>query len=362
MPIKHLKIKNFRNHTDLDITSNAKFININGENGVGKTNILEAISMFAPGRGIRNAHYEDMLCNNSAEGFWFARCDINSTNDENQLSTSFQPNESAKRSIKVNETIVGSATTFLTYMRVIWLTPKLDSIFGESSTLRRKFFDRICYNVYPQHASDVNKLESAIRSRNKLIKDNYSDPSWLSAYEKIIAEQSLIIAKTRRYILSQLQEILTGFTSGFLKPIIELDCLINQCLEEMDNSTVISTLLSLQEEAREKDRYRGRCSIGAHRTEFVIKHPTKGALASFCSTGEQKAMVISTLIAQIKCIETNFDGTMVLLLDDIFSHLDNARKSELVDELDMTRAQIWLTSADTFDPLFKRKDNVKILI
>lgn len=355
MSIAFLQLKNFRNHQILSVESAVDFVRIIGENGCGKTNILEAISFLSPGKGLRSAGYHEAMNNASNDNLWSVECAIVSKEDKNILRSAYMDGE--KKFYSVNDNNVKSAMELLQYLRVVWLTPKLDGIFSDSASARRNFFDRLCYNVYPTHASDINVLNRATQSRNKLLKAYLVDEYWLNSYEKIIVDKSLQIAKTRAFVLAQLSDALEDFNSAFIRPKIAIICKIQEALDSAEFSGAKAQLLEELQKNRQKDKFTGRTSIGAHRSNFEIKHYAKNILADMCSTGEQKAMIIATIVAHLHCVKKNFNGPIVLMLDDIFSHLDDNNKRELLKELQELKIQTWITSTDDFDQLFARTPN-----
>ena len=360
MSITHLRLINFRNHINLEFASPAKFINIIGANGSGKTNILEAISLIAPGSGIRSAKLEHISSFTEKATGWGVMATLNHDNDENQISSRYA--HKAKRYLQINNTVLKQGSEVLEHLRIIWLTPKLDSVLAESSSIKRKFFDRICYNYFPAHANSVSRYEKAMRSRNRLLLDKVDDDSWLSSLEEIMAVEAIKISQIRENSLNILNEGLADFTSSFTQPSLSISGKLEDLLASIPHEQVLSTIQHLLKSNRIADARAKRTLFGSHKSEITAKHLTKETPATFCSTGEQKAMLISLILAQCYSIKKIFNGSIILLLDDIFSHLDQAMRNNLLQEVTRLDIQAWFTSTEEAFDISHCKDYVKIAL
>jgi len=360
MSITHLRLVNFRNHTNLEFASPAKFINIIGANGSGKTNILEAISLIAPGSGLRSAKLEHITNFTDKANGWGVMATLNHDNDENHISSRYA--HKTKRCLQINNTVLKQGGDVLEHLRIIWLTPRLDCVLAESSSIKRKFFDRICYNYFPAHAGSVSRYEKAMRSRNRLLLDKIDDDSWLSSFEEIMAVEAIKIAHIRENSLNILKGGLADFTSSFTKPILSITGKLEDLLATLHPEQAFGEIKQLFKSNRIADARAKRTLFGSHKSEITARHLAKGTPATFCSTGEQKAMLISLILAQCYSIKKIFNGSIILLLDDIFSHLDQAMRNNLLQEVIRLDIQAWFTSTEEAFDNSLCKDYVKIAV
>jgi DNA replication and repair protein RecF len=360
MPITHLRLLNFRNHVSLEFASAAKFISITGANGSGKTNVLEAVSLIAPGTGMRSCKFDHIVNFDAKDRSWGVMATIAHDNDENLISTRYL--HKTKRHLRINDTVLKSGGEVLDYLRVIWLTPRLDCILAEPLSVKRKFFDRICYNYFPAHAASVARYEKALCSRSRLLADKVNDDSWFSGLEEIMAIEAIKIAQTRDNALKILQEGLAGFISPFTKPHLSITGELEDLLAVTHHEQTLMEIKKLLKNNRAADARAKRTLFGSHKSELVARHHTKGTPATFCSTGEQKAMLVSLILAQCFSIKKIFNGSVVLLLDDIFSHLDQTMKNNLLQEIIRLDIQAWLTATEESCDFPFHKDHVKIVL
>lgn len=363
--ISRLLLENFRNHSNLELNTKARLVCISGANGQGKTNIIEAISLLSPGRGIRGDNIGNIITVNSANPACAIFCELRDNNISNEIGLSYQlRNQKSAKIIKINSATFQNSKPLLEYLKVIWLTPQMDDILSASNTTKLKFIDRVTFNFFSTHAASVNKFEQAYKSRLKLLTDNNFDDSWLSGLERVIAEESVAITQRRQECLSIISKQLKNFTSSFIKPTLNLQGKIESWLDANDNITAIQIIKEELKNARKLDAIRKRSSIGANRSELMVLHPIKKLLSEQCSTGEQKAMLLSIIIAQIRSLNEVFNIEPVLLLDDIFSHLDYEVVNNLIAELSDLRAQIWITATHIDDGFLSKyfSDIVKIAI
>ncbi len=343
MGIKLLQLIDYRNHKELSINCNSDNVLIYGSNGAGKTNILEAISLLAPGKGIFNAPGVEILNSTTNSNAWQIFCEVIENGELNKIGTGFN-NFLNKRTIKLNETPLKRTTELLEVLRIIWLTPQMDGILSGSSGEKRKFFDRIVYNFYPSHANSVSRYEYALKSRSKLLAENYADIILLNNFEKILAEECIKILNTRFETIKLISKQFTTFKTTFLHPSISIKGSLEKDIANLEQSEQYDHIISTLSKNRKIDTYSKRTNYGIHRSEISFLNRNKNITASMCSTGEKKAMLISLIIGQIKALRNIFDGSIILLMDDIFSHLDNNYRSKLIEELEFIKAQIWITS------------------
>ena len=337
MKIESLLLDNFRNHKSLKIDKTSKFNFIIGDNGIGKTNVVEALSMFAPGKGLRSAALDEMVFSNASQ--WTVFGTFADQDDNVTIGSQFHTAD-RRRSILVNSKSVRSSEDMLQYVRIMWLLPHMDYLLSESKTSRRKFFDRMTYNFFPDHALLIKQYETILKSRLKLLKSNNFDDILLTQYEKMLTDFSAKIIKNRISALDYINSASGKFTSNFLNPTVELIC---ECANHLHDKFEDFMLTSFKR-SRALDSKIGRSMFGVHRADYNVINTNKNVGVNFCSTGEQKAMLISILISQIMVLNAEFNITPILILDDIFSHLDVNRVNDLLQELSNLDAQIWLTT------------------
>jgi len=326
--INELSLQNYRNLKSFELTINSSPVLIIGDNGMGKTNILEAISMLAPGRGLRNAKLDEIYKNQSTSFRIEAKAITNL--GIARISTSYSA-ESSKRLVEFNESKITNSE-LAKLLKIIWLTPQMEGLFLGLSSDRRKFLDRIVYCFHPEHASLINKYDYYLRERMKILQLPSLDYSWLKIIEEKLALEAASVIKNRRHTLELLQASLDALDSPFPKARLDITK-----AEEVDFEKSFA-------DSRELDRATGRSNFGPHRSDLLVYYDTTPA--SQRSTGEQKAMLISITIAQVIATQ-NFSGAHpILLLDEIFVHLDETRRNYLAGFLSQCGSQVWITSTE----------------
>ncbi len=348
MTITKVSLINYRNHERIDIDSDSKFILISGQNGAGKTNMLEAISLLSPGRGLRSAKFEEIIGNiQEPANEWAVSSIVNSNNDLNRIATGFiKQLNNAKRIIKINETVLQKQGEVLQYLKIIWLTPQMDGIFLDSPSVRRKLLDRLAYNFYPEHAIEVSKYEHFIRSRIKLLTSEKYDQLWLAQIEKSIADAAVNVARKRIECLDLLNKYISELQTEFIKPFLQVKGGVEDLVLQHELDVTKEMVKENLRINRLRDTKSKRTNFGTHTSDLKAVNIQKSINANLCSTGEQKAMLISMLLAQIKAMNDLFNETPIVLLDEVFAHLDEARRGQLAEELNNLNAQIWITSTE----------------
>ena len=310
MVLSRLSLNDFRNHAALEIRPNAQFIALHGSNGAGKTNILEAVSLLVPGRGLRRAAMSDMVRAGGGGGFA-----IVAEVSGNVIGTGVSAEQPERRKVRVNESNA-SINSLAEWLSVIWLTPAMDRLFADGSAARRRFLDRLVLALSPQHARHSSRYEKAMQQRNKLLSGTVpADPLWLDALEQQMAESAHAIQAARTGLVDALRGQLQSAPSGpFAVPLISL----------VDKAgPTEADLAVIWRQGRNRDAAAGRTLFGPHRADLDVIHKDSGQMAEQCSTGEQKALLLSlmsmhrrvgigpwwavvqTLLRQMKC-ESNF--------------------------------------------------------
>lgn len=338
MALAKITLQNFRNHAESALSETAHFNLLVGENGAGKTNILEAISLLSPGRGLRRAALTDLARRPSpdapAGAFAIGASLIEQGQVSARIGTYTQPDRPNRRLVRINGADA-SAGALSEWHAVSWLTPAMDGLFTDSAGARRRFVDRMALAIEPGHAKAVSSLETALRERNRLLED-HGDARWLDAIEAQAAQHGAQVAQTRSRLIAYLSDELSALPpEPFARPILTY---------RHGGPIDASELLAEFARARPRDRAAGRALTGPHRDELEVVMATSGQAAASCSTGEQKAMLIAITLAH--GVLASSGRPSVLLLDEVAAHLDPVRRTELFRRLRAGKAQVWLTGTE----------------
>jgi DNA replication and repair protein RecF len=352
--ILRLTLSNFRNYRTASLEADDRPIVLCGPNGAGKTNLIEAISFLAPGRGLRRATLEEVAFqegDGEGAGPWAVAAEVEGALGLATLGTGIEgvrdDGTPPQRKCRIDREPVASASAFADHLRVIWLVPAMDSLFVGAPSERRRFLDRLALAVDADHASRVNALERALRSRNRLLAEPRPDPHWLDAVEHETAELAVAVAAVRAETVSRLQRVLAGrHDSDFPPAELALDGWMEQLLPAHPALEVEERYRQVLRDSRARDAAAGRTLDGPHATDLSVVYLHKNIAASAASTGEQKALLIGLVLAQARLIAEMTGSTPVLLLDEIVAHLDPGRRAALHAELAQLGAQVWMTGAD----------------
>jgi DNA replication and repair protein RecF len=328
-----------------------------GSNGTGKTNVLEAISFLAPGRGLRRAMLEDIAFT-EGDGSWAVSADIEGALGLVNLGTGILApidNELAAvtRKCRIDREAVSSAAAFADHLRIVWLHPGMEGLFSGPAGERRRFLDRLVLAMDAQHGSRVSALERALRSRNRLLEDRHADPQWLDAVEHETAELAVAVSVQRVHTVGRLAEKLRGpRQSQFPSAEISLEGTLEALVPIAPAVEIEDRYRAMLRENRVRDAAAGRTLDGPHLTDVSVRDLDKNIAAADASTGEQKALLISLVLAHAGLLTEMTGFAPLMLLDEVNAHLDPARRAALHAELQATGAQAWLTGAD--DALFAK--------
>ncbi len=351
--IRRLSLANFRSYHAAQIELGpAGPVVLTGANGTGKTNLIEAISLLAPGRGLRRATMEE-LAFSEGDGAWAVSAEIEGMLGLATLGTGIDPpageDSAPSRRCRVDRESVSSAAAFADHLRVVWLTPAMDPLFNGPASERRRFLDRLVLAVDAQHSSRVAALERSLRSRNRLLEDAHSDPHWLDAVEHETAEVAVAVAAARAETVGRLAGALSAardHAPGFPRAEITLDGWMEKLLPDHSAIEIEDRYRALLKDNRARDAAAGRTLDGSHLSDLAVTHAGKGVPAREASTGEQKALLIRLVLAHAGLIKDMTGFAPVLLLDEIVAHLDPTRRAALYDALTNLGAQVWMTGAD----------------
>ncbi len=358
--VQTLTLSHFRNYPSLMVETEGKSMVITGANGAGKTNLLEAISLLAAGRGLRGAKLSQFQYQPiSHDNGWGVAAEIITGSQSVSFGTGQQQGKKDKRIIRIDGETMRGQSCLAEHFAVLWQTPQMDGLFSQGQSERRMYFDRICSAFTPEHSSLIAKFDYLRRERAKLLSAMRNDTQWLNSLELKMAETSMAIAASRIELLNALNHALAELNHIFPKAILSFNSTIEAELlaEETPAIQVEERIISQLAQSRAADAVTGRASFGAHKMELEVIFAPKGVEAAYCSTGEQKALMLSLLLAQAQSIRQRQKRLPILLLDEVVAHLDNNRRAALFETLDDLNCQCWMTGTDT--TLFSQLKNVQ---
>ncbi|NNM71680.1 DNA replication/repair protein RecF [Enterovirga aerilata] len=347
--VTRLILQDFRSYPALDLPVSRGLVALVGENGAGKTNLVEALSLFAAGRGLRRADLGDMA-RHGAERFAVS-ITLDSSAGEHRLGVGLEPGEAGRalRRCRIDGADAPSSAAFAEFLRLVWLTPDLDGLFRGPAGDRRRFLDRLVLAIDSRHGARVNALERALRSRNRLLEEASADGIWLDAVERELAELAIAVASARRETVERLDaQLLAGrddaspFPFARLSLIGELDELVAS-LPAVDAEDRYRRMLR---DGRGRDATAGRTLLGPQATDLAVRHGPKDLPAETCSTGEQKALLLGLVLAHARLVQAMSGMAPLVLLDEVAAHLDPRRRAALYDALEALGSQVWMTGAD----------------
>lgn len=328
MPVSRLILTDFRSYPSAKIEAAPGFVLLFGENGAGKTNLLEAVSLLAPGRGLRGAALSE-LARHGASGAFAVAARLGETD----IGTGTLANQPERRQVRVNGA-PASVNSLGEWLSVLWLTPSMDRLFSGSAGERRRFLDRLVLALEPDHAHHSARYDAAMRARNKLLVEESWDEAWLASLELAMAQHGSAIADARsRTILALNTQLADVPPDEFARASLSLEGWEGGELE------------SILRRNRPRDSHAGRSVEGPHRQDLVVLHRAKGMPASQSSTGEQKALLLGLVLAHADLVTDRRGDRPVLLLDEVAAHLDPKRRAALFARLE-GRGQVWMTATE----------------
>jgi DNA replication and repair protein RecF len=347
LAVTRVRLTNFRSYASAEIVAGMTPIVLAGANGAGKTNVLDAISLLSPGRGLRGAKLGDHVRRGPSamsEALWAVAATVSREGETYEIGTGLtQSQGSERRQVRLNGTAAQSSADLGDVVQMLWLTPAMDRLFIESASGRRKFLDRLVLGFDTGHARAATRYETAMRERARLLKFGPRDPAWLDGLEAEMADAGTAMANGRRETVVRLNRALAERVGAF--PAAQL---------ALDGDVETGALQTDLARARIRDAEAGRTTVGPHLTDLAVRHTQKRTDARECSTGEQKALLISIVLADARELARVRGGLCpLLLLDEIAAHLDGLRRAALFEEILQLGAQAWLTGTDIeiFAPL-----------
>lgn len=349
MYVAAISLTHFRNHTATAMEPGSGLVILTGENGAGKTNILEAVSLLAPGRGLRGVAMVELIQDGAPDGFAVSAqlrdADVASNADLSpiQIGTGVTRAAPGRRRVRINGSDA-AATALGEWLSVLWLTPAMDRLFIEAASQRRRFLDRMTLALDPRHAHHASRYDAALKARGKLLSgDVRPDPHWLDALEAQLADHGTAIDHARHALISRMQMRLASEPDGpFARPTLSLigpDGAPSPPWEQEELRHRLSV-------GRARDAAAGRALEGPHRVDLSVTHALSGQAAARCSTGEQKAMLLSIVLNHGDCVAEQTGRRPLLLLDELAAHLDPVRRHALFARLDSAGGQVWMTGTE----------------
>jgi len=316
---------------------------LTGANGAGKTNLLEALSFLAPGRGLRRATLAQVARHQSG-GSWGVAAVLDGPSGRFEIGTGREAG-TERRALRVDGE-PAKAGDLVGLVAALWLTPTMDRLFVEGASGRRRFLDRLILGIEHGHSAHAGAYEHAMRERTRVLKEQGADPGWLTALEATMAKHGVAMAAARRRGVALLDDMCARRQGAFPAARLSLSGDVERWLDQMDEDQAQARLAKSLADARLRDGQAGAATIGPHRTDMTVRHSAKNLNAGECSTGEQKAVLISMVLSQAR-VQLNQRGLApLMLLDEVVAHLDSTRRVALFDELSELDAQSWLTGTD----------------
>jgi len=351
LAVTDLRLSHFRSHKQARVETDGRAITLFGPNGAGKTNILEALSLLSPGRGLRRAKVDEMARSPENLG-WKITATLQSLGQVHEVETTYSGEGS--RTVRIDGK-TATQTALGRIARVVWLVPVMDRLWVEGAEGRRRFLDRLAMSFEPSHADHALAYERAMRERNRMLKDGITDPSWYGAVEKQMAETGAQIERNRMHTIERIAQAQRGAQTSFPSADLTL-------IGANGGDVIVDNLGTVFAENRRADMAAGRTLIGPHRDDLHAIYAAKDTPAKLCSTGEQKALLVSLILANGRALSQDFGAAPILLLDEVSAHLDADRRDALYDEIVALGAQAWMTGtgAELFDSLGDRAQHLEI--
>lgn len=347
--IQKLKLNDFRNYAGLSLEFDARHVVLAGDNGAGKTNLMEAVSLLTPGRGLRRAAYGDLIRAGAAPGAGFSVfASLEGMEGPVDIGTGVEGGEDGgARRVRINGAPARSVDELLEHLRLLWLTPAMDGLFTGPASDRRRFLDRLVLSVDPAHGSRALDYERAMRSRNRLLSEGRPDPTWLDGLEAQMAELGVAMAMARAEVVSLLSDLIedNAAHSAFPAASVRLEGFLDDetASSASDREARFAEMLK---SGRVRDAAAGRTLSGPHRSDLIVHHRAKAMPAALSSTGEQKALLIGIVLGHAQLVRAMTGHAPVLLLDEIAAHLDEGRRAALFDLIEALGAQAFMTGTD----------------
>ncbi len=353
--VERLTLTDFRNYTQIALEAGPEPQVLVGANGAGKTNLLEAISLLAPGRGLRRAAFPELV-RGASDGGWVVAARVHTHIGKVEIGTGLMASQGAgegsSRVVRIDGERVGGSGTLAEYVEMVWLTPAMDSLFMGPASERRRFLDRLILCFDPSYRTRAGRFERAMQQRNRLLVGGVRDVTRFEGLELVMAETGTAIAAARAEAVAGLCSITAERqardpNSPFPWAGLAIEGSLEADLAGLAAVEVEDAYAAVLSDTRERDRAAGRTLHGPHRSDLLVSHGPKELPARLCSTGEQKALLLGLVLAHAELVARRCDGVApILLLDEITAHLDAARRAALFDEILRLGAQAWMTGTE----------------
>jgi DNA replication and repair protein RecF len=355
--LTRLRLENFRTYAALTLRPASRLVVVTGPNGTGKTNLLEAISLLVPGRGLRGARIAELARTGTTA--WAVNGHFATASGDVEIATGTPPDGPPDRRVfRLDGTAPRNQAELARHAAAVWLTPQMDRLFQEGLSSRRRFLDRLVYALEPGHAREVAAFDTAMASRNRLLSESRGDRAWLASLEDSMARHAVAATAARMGLVARLN---AAPTAAFPAAHMALLCPIGARLAEAPALEVEDWLRAALEAARPTDAASGSAALGAHRADMALSDAATGQPAAQASTGQQKALLIGVILAHAALITQLRGAAPLLLLDEPLVHLDSTRRAALFSALAEASAQCFLTGTDAevFAPLHGLAHNLQ---
>ncbi len=364
--MRRLTLSDFRCYRHQRIETDRRPVVLTGPNGAGKTNVLEALSFLVPGRGLRQARLGDVTRSvpgddGDTNRSWAVAATVETPRGAVDISTGrdapTEPPRRERRVVRIDGQAARGQAALAEVLNAVWLTPRMDRLFGDAPAARRRFIDRLVFGFDPAHARRVGAFENAQRQRARLLRreraEGAADPEWLAALENTMAAQGIAVAAARRDMATRLNEVGCRPPGPFPGVAIEMTGPLEDWLGLGPALAAEDRMRDSLAAARRHDADSGTTTVGPHKSDVHVRHLNKGLPAERCSTGEQKALLIALVLADVRLQARDHASLPLLLLDEVAAHLDDRHRQALFDEIADLGAQAWLTGTDShvFQPL-----------
>ncbi len=344
-------LKDFRSYAALDLAIGGRLVVLFGENGAGKTNLLEALSLFSPGRGLRRAELAECARQDGAGGFALS-IEIEEDGATHQLGSGWERGangDGAERRNRIDRAPAASSRAFCDHLRLVWLTPAMDLLFAGPASERRRFLDRLVLAIDPAHGARVGQFERALRGRNRLLEEGGRNGSWLDAVEREAAELGIAVAAARLECVSRLEALIAAErdnSSPFPWAKLALDGEVETLTASRPALEAEDRYRAILRDNRRRDAAAGRTLVGPHLGDLSVWHGPKEMAAASASTGEQKALIVGLALAHARLVAEMSGIAPLALFDEIAAHFDPRRRAALFDALERVGGQVFVTGAD----------------
>ena len=342
---------NFRNYGSARVTVDERPVLLTGANGAGKTNLLEALSFLAPGRGLRGAALGEVARRGGTPGTWSVAATLNGAGGPVEVGTGIAAeggDPPRRRAVRIDGADAASQADLAHCVTINWLTPEMDRLFDSGASERRRFLDRLVGGFDRDHAARVGRYERSMRERNRILRDSGArgDAAWLGALETAMAETGVAVAAARRSLVGRLAAYCARAMGGFPAAALAVEGAVEEMLDEMPALAVEDAVRERLAALRSVDAEAGRATFGVHRSDLACTHVARDRAASQCSTGEQKALLIRIVLAGAALHADERGSAPILLLDEVGAHLDRDRRAALFDAVLALGAQAWITGTE----------------